>query len=433
MCLTCRRDSFITHRAFCDALAQESARHPTGLNTLGGHLYSSTNMGLGLSQVGTQISSPSTDLLRLSGATGTQFDHLLSQASNQAASSIRPPPSRSSSNLFLPADQDSQSRLGLMHNSNKPFHGLMQLPGLQGNTSPSNAAAGLFNVGFFANTSINTSTSMNTSSNSNNAPLMASSGLILQDQFGSPKIGHHESGTTLFPGNIMGSNMSSISPTLNYGSSIANEPMFPQMSATALLQKAAQMGATTSNNNASLFRAGFRASSPPPGAKPEMPISLSSNFRGSGSFGDGGGESMKLQMENDANLQDLVNSLATSGSSLFGSNASSSSTSHGRESAYGGFNLGRMSMEHHQHQQGLHNAMVEAKLHQNKLAVSNIVGGSDGMTRDFLGVGGMITGMEGGMQQSDHHHHLGMDISSFESEMTSGASGSRSFGSSNLQ
>ncbi|URD78050.1 Zinc finger protein [Musa troglodytarum] len=34
-----RRDSFVTHRAFCDALAQESARLPTGAHAIGAHLY----------------------------------------------------------------------------------------------------------------------------------------------------------------------------------------------------------------------------------------------------------------------------------------------------------------------------------------------------------------------------------------------------------
>ncbi|XP_020262258.1 protein indeterminate-domain 5, chloroplastic-like [Asparagus officinalis] len=34
-----RRDSFITHRAFCDALAQERRSAPTSLTTLGSHLF----------------------------------------------------------------------------------------------------------------------------------------------------------------------------------------------------------------------------------------------------------------------------------------------------------------------------------------------------------------------------------------------------------
>ncbi|KAK8714938.1 hypothetical protein V6N13_042283 [Hibiscus sabdariffa] len=53
-----RRDSFMTHRAFCDALAQETASHPTPLNSIGGHFYGSCSyMSLGLSQLGTQIPS----------------------------------------------------------------------------------------------------------------------------------------------------------------------------------------------------------------------------------------------------------------------------------------------------------------------------------------------------------------------------------------
>lgn len=55
-----RRDSFITHRAFCDALAQESARNPPSLSGIGSHLYGSSNnnnisLG-GLSKLNSQIS-----------------------------------------------------------------------------------------------------------------------------------------------------------------------------------------------------------------------------------------------------------------------------------------------------------------------------------------------------------------------------------------
>ncbi|ONK54863.1 uncharacterized protein A4U43_UnF10360, partial [Asparagus officinalis] len=77
-----RRDSFITHRAFCDALAQESARLPTNLNTIG--LFSNTNnINLGFSQVNPghldqgPAASSAADLLR-SSRLGARCQRLIS-------------------------------------------------------------------------------------------------------------------------------------------------------------------------------------------------------------------------------------------------------------------------------------------------------------------------------------------------------------------
>ncbi|KAF4351867.1 hypothetical protein G4B88_030362 [Cannabis sativa] len=72
-----RRDSFITHRAFCDALAQESARHPPNLSAISANLYGGSNAtSLGLSQLGPhhqfsalqdQTHQTTGDMLRLGG------------------------------------------------------------------------------------------------------------------------------------------------------------------------------------------------------------------------------------------------------------------------------------------------------------------------------------------------------------------------------
>ncbi|GMJ04505.1 indeterminate(ID)-domain 4, IMPERIAL EAGLE [Hibiscus trionum] len=166
-----RRDSFITHRAFCDALTQENARR--ALDSIGHRLNgSSTAMSLGLSRVGTHVSSLQ-DQNNTGGAaaSGTQFDHFLLPSMGSV----------SSASFFLhEANQEHQP------------HQISSAPSFINLTSP---------------------------------------GLLATEHFSS---------------NIMGSDQINI----NIPSLFAqNNNMVPQMSATALLQKAAQMGSTSSNNN----------------------------------------------------------------------------------------------------------------------------------------------------------------------------------------
>ncbi|URD81832.1 zinc finger protein [Musa troglodytarum] len=165
-----RRDSFITHRAFCDALAQESSRPPTAL---------------------------------------------------------------------------LQSR---------PLHGLTQLPDLQRSSTITSAAtaAGVFDLGFFSHGSSGTSSigNGNSGGNQNNRMLMA-------DGFNSAN-GSTEP-ATLFSGNLMIDHVVGGTNSL-YNTSMQSDWMLPQMSATALLQKAAQMGVTTSGGP-SLLRGFARSSS----------------------------------------------------------------------------------------------------------------------------------------------------------------------------
>uniref|UniRef100_A0A1D1XPR5 Protein EARLY HEADING DATE 2 n=1 Tax=Anthurium amnicola TaxID=1678845 RepID=A0A1D1XPR5_9ARAE len=411
-----RRDSFITHRAFCDALAQESARLPTGLNTIGGHLYGSSHMGLGLPHLNSQISTlqdhsqASTDLLRLGGSGG--FNQLISPSD---ASSLRPSQPGSSPAFFLGGSsqdlQESQPHQALLQN--KQFHGLMQLSDLQNGaaSSPSavaSPAANLFNLSFFSNSSGTNSinTSNNTAGNQN-------SHLLIPNQFSNSNASAEAA--PFFPGTLMSDHMGSGMSSL-YNTTVQNESVLPQMSATALLQKAAQMGSATSNSGSSFLR-GFGNSSSSSHAK-------ATNFMASFAGGSAGGQGMRTPIENETHLQDLMNSLANGSAGIFGGGSRGAPAfggscttggGHEQQAAFGGFDPSLCNIG-------------EARLPQN-LSIRN-VGGSDGLTRDFLGVGSMVRGMGGGMSQREQHRGIG--VSSLDPEMKS-ASASMSFASGNLQ
>lgn len=175
-----RRDSFITHRAFCDALAQETIRQlPAGITN--GHLYPANTTNI-LAQLG--LSQPFSD--HLSSSFHPHPD-LLPLAAGGSAASYSPPPAA----FYTGRDA-----------SDKHFH----------ENAPNYSNHFAAHPSFF----------------SNNAGLMSDQ---LPDQL--------------------------------FHTAVRGDAILPQTSATALLQKAAQIGSTSSNadggGGASLYR-GFRSS-----------------------------------------------------------------------------------------------------------------------------------------------------------------------------
>ncbi|TVU10401.1 hypothetical protein EJB05_43927 [Eragrostis curvula] len=252
-----RRDSFITHRAFCDALARESAHMPP----LGAGLYvGSGGMALGLSGAAPQMPIFADHQAQSSSA--AQFDHMIPSPSSGSSMFHHSQASGSSSSFFLgggghapsqdfseDGDQSQGSQhqqSSLLHGKPPAFHGLMQLPEQNhGQPGSSNAGNGnnLLNLGFFSGNNSGGATGVSQDAR-----------LVMQDQF-SGGSGNAEQRSMI--GNHLGGSFAS---QLYNNNNNKSSPGLAQNSATALLLKAAQMGSTSSNPNgpsALLRAAGF--------------------------------------------------------------------------------------------------------------------------------------------------------------------------------
>jgi hypothetical protein len=268
VCTARRRDSFTTHRAFCDALAQESARVPP----IAAGMYGSGGMALGLSgMAASQLQSAFQDHAHSSGANAingnaaAQFEHLM--------------PSSAGSPAFRGEDS-------LLHG--KPaFHGLMQLP-----EQHQQGSNGLLNLGFFSGATRSGQDAR----------------LVFPDQFNAGSAaGNSSESAGIFSGNLMAGGGAGFSSALYTNSSETTAP--PQMSATALLQKAAQMGATTSGDSVNSLLRGLGSG----GA-----------LRHAGVAGFMAGESSSSRStsqaaENESQFRGMMNSLAAAGNGAFSS------------------------------------------------------------------------------------------------------------------
>uniref|UniRef100_A0A0D9XAQ6 Protein EARLY HEADING DATE 2 n=1 Tax=Leersia perrieri TaxID=77586 RepID=A0A0D9XAQ6_9ORYZ len=261
-----RRDSFITHRAFCDALAQD--RMPIADAVVYGAAVA--GMAAQQAQLQSQFHQAPADVSH-SGAganvnAAAQFDHHLMLLSPSSAT----PHSTSSSTspFYLAGCGGAADDASLIHGKPSFHHhgGLMQLPDQHNN------GGGILNLGYFSGG------------------------------------GHHQDARLVFPENrFTGSGSETGSATVFSGNMIggggggffSNQNIAPpQMSATALLQKAAQMGATTSGGGGGAAAAG----------------SVNSLLRGFGSGGgkiDGGGGVGGLIMSGEMSSTSRSNSSQT--------------------------------------------------------------------------------------------------------------------------
>jgi len=138
--------------------------------------------------------------------------------------------------------------------------------------------------------------------------------------------------------------------------------------------------------------------------------------------GTGDHNSMRSQIENENNFQDLMNSIANgNAASMFGiANSGSTTPVFGN----GGYESSR-TLGFDGYSSSFGEMSGGTKLHQSMNPARSMGGASDGLTRDFLGAAGMT-------RRDQPHNHHGLDIGSFDSKIKSN-NNSRTFQGGNLQ
>lgn len=464
-----RRDSFITHRAFCDALAEESAlRVQSQIN--GGHLGGDHHLSSSLSNAVAAQLAQAGGIAAFSGILGGSANSGLPSKGSSLLDHMSPfdnPLVNASSST---AGRTNRLPLWLSAAAAGEHHQLFSAnPNLAGNPNnislhPSlmssfqnNAAASVNNL-YFNNSSLPSSS------------LLAQAGST-GNLFGNP-ISEFEllgdaGGNASFAGLSSLNGLSSLSNTVNntplYAAhpNVSGAPSSPQISATSLLQKAAQMGSVNTTNIPSLFKAGLGSSMAPVSSTDALYWPSPSSMRSShgpstidvnhsslsrgpltSTTSDFHGDKTNSMMNADARLRcSILNNMESvsaiqemvasfnSGGAATGAGGPSASLFMGGSNADTAMNHSKgliSSLSHSlfptsessrsilQPQQDLqHGSMTPSSglngaLSTKAVKLEDAGAAADNFTRDFLGVRGE-NGMLESMEKSVSHRDLGMD------------------------